>query len=422
MLAEAPPFIVVTQGATYVDNGTATVIVPDDEPIFPVVSPDGRHLALTTEGDAISAPTLSIVASDSGQVGQSWEIDVPQISIREWAPDSSGLLAVAGDPAVGMMGVYRVDGTVDEVDTAIGSGTIPLWYVGPSATTWVHCIGPDPSDDTGVDCRGAAALVTSTDAPVLLFTELANDDRVGRFADPDQPLEPLEGVGASATQASACGGRFAMLATPSTGWVGVYDSDDGSVTPIPSDVTTLCPVVSPPGDSFAFGHPDGPIVVTADGTVTTVAREGTPVAFSADGQFVLVTDTVTLYRVPADGSGGAAAAVALGLGCAVGNGLVVGEGRDDQSGETLIYDVGGDTATPVQSVGGTPAAISRQQGDPCTVSDDGRWLSSDRSIIDLATATGLYLPDAVDGLEHTLVSAQEFAWVGGSYTAPVAEM
>jgi hypothetical protein len=421
MLAEAPPFVLKGVGMTYVVDGTATEIVPGGGLFRPLVSPDGRHFALTTDADAISAPTLSISASDSGQVEQSWEIDVPRISITGWAPDSSGLLALAGSPAEGTIGVYRVDGTVEEVDTAIGSGTEPLWYVGPSATTWVHCIGPDPSDDTGVDCHGATALVTSADAPMLLFTDLANEDRVGRFAGPDQPLEPLEGVGASATYAEVCGGRFAMLwDSSSTGPVGVYDSDDGSVTPIPSDVTTQCPVVSPAGDSVAFGHPDGPIVVAADGTVTKIAREGTPMAFSADGQFVLVNDTMvgTVYRVAADGSGGAAAAAVENgmVACDLGNGSVVVQFTD----ETLIYDVGGDTATPVQYAIEPPQQGYRTAlADTCAVSDDGRWLFTRESIIDLAAATGLYLPDAVDLLGTVL---EEFTWVGGSYTAPVMDI
>jgi hypothetical protein len=411
-LGEVPPFVLSTSTGpvVLVEGGTAVPIIEEDPEagmlgMRALVSPDGRHVAVARRATTLDAATLEILSTADGSVVNSAEfgLEVDEAALVSWSPDSTALLVQAG--YMGPARVYRIDGTADDV--AGGAPGVPIaddpqWYTSPAGRVeWAVC----PPEGTSTLLRACSAnypsLITpSRDAVLLVSGQALNieSDTFFRYLGPDVPPEPLP---VPVTGMSyRCRDRYALLYNGQE-IVGIYDAADSSVTPVPADVDG-CPVVGTSGKVFAFKTALGgpPIVVGADGSVTSVARQGTPAGFSQDEQWLLLVDGSSAFRVAADGSGGAEASAAVYQGCSIPPlGLVVAGG--------VIYDVGADQAVEISGVSGS-FEIFADQGLLCTVDANLRWLHYGDVLIDLESAV------AID--PELNLGRRDFAWLGDSYT------
>jgi hypothetical protein len=110
-----------------------------------------------------------------------------------------------------------------------------------------------------------------------------------------------------------------------------------------------------------------------------VARQGAPLAWSADGDELLVQGNGT-FVVASDGSGGKEASVKIRAFCEVGAaGKVLAEvtGATQADSGLVLYDISRNSATKIGE-----ASLGRT----CDVSKDGGWVVTGTTIVDLEEA------------------------------------
>src|SRR5262249_49138484 len=121
------------------------------------------------------------------------------------------------------------------------------------------------------------------------------------------------------------------------------------------------------------------VVDLSNGKLTTVTRQGKPIAWSKDDSKLLVSGGGT-FVVAADGSGGKKASVDLQSACVIPASGEVLAGVVDATTtqrELVLYDIASDSARNVGA-----GQISAR----CEVSSDGRWLLEYNTLVDLQTA------------------------------------
>ncbi len=367
------------------------------------LSPDAKHYATAKRADAVRAAGLDIISTATGKSERSFEIDATTVTAFSWSPDSSAVLVRETKPAAQSWSVYRLDGTTQTVATTYqpGGSLDTKWAIGPDGATWSECASFQGQ------CYPGFQLTTTRHVPVYLA--YAQDTKVfGRFDVAKRVLSPLEGAGATATGATACG-RYALLYRLVVGSgqkpFAVYDSDTGKVNLVP-DTSTGCPVVSSTGSKMAFSTAVAPISVdVTTGKATDIAREGKPIAWSKDERQVLVQAPTGTFRVAADGSGGSETSVRLAKTCVVGTtGKVIASAI---AGGVVLYDVGADSATKVSTNG---------LDETCLVTDDGKWAYTIGELYDIKASRAAPLEVRVNDQKQM---TGKFAWRTGATAATV---
>ena len=385
-------------------GGTTKEVLTEDSGLRGLLSPDGEHYAIAKRADAVRAAGLDIIATDTGESEQSFEVDTTTLNVYSWSPDSSAVL-VQGTGSQGEQTwvVYRLDGSTHDiaVEHRPSSTRDTKWTIGPDGATWSEC-----TSFTG-QCYPGYQLTTTEHVPVFLAYK--TETKVfGRFDGAKGALVPLAGAAAKATGATACG-RYALLyrpaATSGQEVFAVYDSDTGKVNVVPNSATG-CPVVSSKGAKMAFATRSAPIAVdVATGKSTQIAREGKPIAWSKDETQVLLSAPTGTFRVAGDGSGGKEASVRLVKTCVVGTtGKVLASAI---GGGIVLYDVGADSATKMNT-----SAFDQT----CLVTDDGKWAYTIGQLYDIEGARGGALEVRVDGEEQ---ASRTFAWRVGATAVTV---
>ena len=194
---------------------------------------------------------------------------------------------------------------------------------------------------------------------------------------------PAPGVTTSwpSVQITQACGRIALGSLPATGDAYFIDTATAALFPAPRGAP--CPLLSLDGTKIAYsgggGATDQGIAVQALGgqaaaAPVAVGREGAPVAWSADGERLLVQGNGT-FLVRADGSGGTRTSLQLATGapsvCQTPEKgfLVVFQ-------ESAVYRLDLDDGHGSDLGGGAP-------GQTCSVSGDERWVASGTTLIDL---------------------------------------
>lgn len=372
-LANVPAFTIDSGGIiTVVERGRVLHTTKTEQPKRGKVSPDGKHLAVSQQGDAVRGATLEIIATADGKREVAFDSDAKEIYMWEWSPDSAALLATSRTTTgEASSAVYFLDGSTQAVSALHKprGGNTHQWVTQNRITTWAECT-------TGSSICNGTQLVTKDRRAIYLANQYF-EKRFGTFDVASGRVTALNGLGAQATGVRKQCGQYALLFRKNgfrDETFAVYDAETGKVTPVPNDVST-CPVVSSTGASMAFGIPSGPIVVdTTTGRATKIAREGVPRGFSKDETAVLLYTPSGTFRVATDGSGGKETSTLLRAHCAIGTTGKVLAATDTA---VVVYDIGSDSATEVAARG----AI----GGECLVTNDGAWVFSKNAILEVAT-------------------------------------
>jgi hypothetical protein len=179
----------------------------------------------------------------------------------------------------------------------------------------------------------------------------------------------------------ACG-RIALGSLPSTG--AGYFVDTATANLYPSPRTNVCPLLSPDGTRIAYAGSGG----TADQGVAVqtltdrgqsapapvaVGREGSPVAWSADSERILVQGNGT-FLVRADVPGGTRTSLQLISGASV--------CRTPEHGMLIVFQQSAVYALDLERGRGTDLG-GGFPGPTCSVSADERWVATGTTLIDL---------------------------------------
>jgi hypothetical protein len=427
--SEAPPVVVkATDGlpAWYLANplakkGEEGLVEEDEDVIAVAMAPDARHLALTHEPTAVDPGFVEVLDLETGSTVNEIEYEGDGISNVVWAPDGSALAFdareahhatfVGGETttfpldegALGRVADSLVVSSDDE-SAAFAACLYPREITpgggvdAPLLT--VVTVGDEPGEVTVYgECDHLSQLTDEGDAVAMAVV----DGQLQRIL-PSGELEPAATPVPESAPDGSCGGSTISESTPHLlKWSGDVDGEHRAwVYSLRADTFIEvplsqgdCPVPSPDGEKFALAvfESDRQSTVVADfttGEVVEVARTGRPIAWSAEGDQVLVEGNGT-FVVEADGSGGDEASVQLsvstfaaGAYCRAGDsGLVVLNGEDVG---LVLYDVSDDEAIPFPK-----SRYSLSQ--PCYVSADGRWLISGHFLIDLRRERTIVLPD-----------------------------
>jgi hypothetical protein len=367
------------------------------------LSPDTRHAALTTPGDAVRGARLEIVEAASGDVEASFVVDADEIRVYQWAPDNSALLLwQRKSNGSATFGAYRVDDTEVEIESESA-------VVSVSRVVWDDVDGAiQPLSWT--TSSSVPFTLTTTDGELVLVTTGYNIEH-GTYDMDTGRIAPFDDEYASER---ACG-RFALLARSTTSGrdVALFDADTGDIVPVGrGEFGRGCPIESNDGSLAAVEFDGGVSVVDlASGTVTQIARQGSPLAWGAGDSKVLVTGN-GVFVVDSDGSGGNEASVEFGIhACVVGTtGTLV---TVAPNGDDLVrYDIATDSA----EVLGIGTTISRD--DICEVSDDGDWLLVNNTLVDLVGGTAsIWSPSAeqlVDIQRIGPIHIGDASWMGAA--------
>ena len=362
------------------------------------MSPDLRHVAVTSRGDAVRGARLEIVSASTGEIEAAFETDADLVTVQQWAPDSSTLVLWQRRASETTFGAYRVDGT--EID--LGSDRI----VSISRLVWATKRGVvtamiwEPSSTPPITLR-------ASDGELVLVTQGYNIEH-GYY---DTATEEITPHGEGYVTRQACG-RFALLDRPTESGreVAVFDADTREVVEVGTgDPGPTCPVASNDGTQVAVEIDGGVNVVDLDtGRSRQVARQGLPLAWGGDDTSLLVSGN-GLFVVAADGGGGGEASVDLGsYACIVGTtGTII---TVDQQRVVVRYDI----ATDSSEVLGVGSPIQREH--LCQVSTDRKWLLVNTTLVDLAGGhASAWTPSPTQLLELPQVGALFFgeaSWIG----------
>jgi hypothetical protein len=411
-LGKAPPVIGASSASVYyfghLSDSPAVTVGPLATADRYALSPDSRYAAVARAGDAVRKARLEIVATATGKVAHSFELDADGVVVASWSPDSTAVLAGAKSSTDSYTwAVYQVDGTSQALTkdwrwvapSITEDAGVPPWVRGKSGTTVVEC-------DRCGNRPDSFQLITSKGVPVFLTDGLvlssADPPRVtshaGRYDADTGQIVPYSGAYGTPSADSSSGGlgggmacgRFATLTAltlDDRGFTtqvayGLYDSDSDKITPVSlKDAPTHCPIASNGGNVVAFESTDGVRVVNlVTGTQTPVAREGYPIGWSKDDSKVLVQGNGT-FIVAADGSGGKQASIVVQGFCTVAKtgALITSVAGQNPDGpvDLLYYDIASDSAKPI---GNGQFNYSKL----CEVSTNSKWVVSDRTVIDLA--------------------------------------
>lgn len=345
-----------------------------------LLSPDGAVAAVGRAGDAVRDARVELISMETGEALQTFEVDSDTLRVERWSPDSQVAL-VRGETG---LFTYRLDGETKEVTGS--RDTYDVWATGESGTVALTC----------EDCSGVQAIGASG-TPVAIAVSGRGDTVVAGTFDVDAgKIVPFDGVWGSAPAYARlrCTGFVPMSAQ--IGDVeenALYDVDGGRVIQVEGEMRSeTCPVTANDGSKAAMAMQDGSVVVvdSASGETTQVARQGSPMAWSADDSTVVVNGNGT-YLVAADGSGGGEASIDIQSACPLdepGTALVAVAGSPGVStAELALYDIDADSAV-------TLGALAMGAG--CEVSEDGGWALTDDLLIDLEelVATRLDRQDA----------------------------
>lgn len=352
------------------------------------VSPDGTRVATITPGDAIRPTNVELLEVESGESLASFDIQADTAALYPWSPDSEAVMARATQSNSEIV-VYRADGTSEVTPPLVNR--LPAWVRGTGPTSAVTC----------EDCYGVQ-LTDSSLRPVALGL-LPAGGGTGRYDPETDAFVPFPGQwGTSELSAEAC-----AEVTTMTGYVGsdavaaLYSVDLDTVIQVEElNRNYPCPLPSPDGTLAAVVLASGgaAVVDLESGELVTVARQGVPVAWSADGEKVLVQGNGT-FTVAADGSGGKESSVQLGVMCAVGEtGTVLAQATNPttRANELVLYDIGKDSSSVVSD--------RLPLGDTCQLSGDGNWLLTDGVLVDLKSKAATTLrrsDDEGNGLSGT---------------------
>lgn len=359
-LSDAPPIVIGDSRGVYyfadlLKPPAERAVIDGTRGSNYVISPDGTTVAVSLPGDAVRPARIDLVSIETGKAVQSFDVDADTVSLSSWAPDST---AIAGSTTDAGYAAYRIDGTVQTLTNPVGD---VLWARGAS-TSIVDCS----------NCSGDQQVETDN-TPVVIAQPSPDGTYIAGTWNPDSgTVDQFEGDWGLSADAERCTtttivrGRVGGNAA-----VALYHLERRTIHPIPEPVYGTCPVPSLDGKSSAFALEDGgTAVVDASGKVTTVARQGVPLAWSKDGKTVVVQGNGT-FLVAADGSGGREASVSLTSLCPISDsGKVLARTTE----ELVVYDIGTDSAVSVGDL---------STGDRCSVSADGTWVASSTTLVDL---------------------------------------
>lgn len=371
-LADAPPVLFVGDNdANYFEDLLEKSVVrvgPLAQYQSYLISPDAKMYALASPGDAVRPSRIELISIKTGKAVSSFDVDADRVTLSEWSPDSTAVVARGANDWI----TYRTDGSSQPVEGSTGS--VPGWATGDSLTSAVECS----------QCS-RFQLIDSDDHPVLVVVGLSGDGPEAGIYDPDDAtIVPFEGEWATArVQAAECT-RFTVLTASIDGESvqALYDVDTGAIHTIePVRGGSDCPVPSHDGRKVALAMQAGGTVVVdaATGSPVLVARQGAPLAWSADGDELLVQGNGT-FVVASDGSGGKEASVKIRAFCEVGAaGKVLAEvtGATQADSGLVLYDISRNSATKIGE-----ASLGRT----CDVSKDGGWVVTGTTIVDLEEA------------------------------------
>jgi hypothetical protein len=377
-------------------------------------SPDGRYLVLDRNPTAVDPGSYEILDIETGDVIDTAEYDGQREQEFAWSPDSR---AFAYKDEVNVY-VHRVGGATTTWDRS-QEGALPfqleraVFSSDESTTTVAACVFTDLvtvtfRDDPGEteirrheDCS-IGQLVDDAGGPVgvaLLDGQVFRVDTDGTLIPTDTPVprSPESAISPeSIASVTDCGGLAIVRSSGSEYWIYSPVADTFVEVSALGPLTLVCPIASPDGEQFALQtgtDGQGPVVVGdfTTGQVAEVSRAGRPIAWSADGERILVQANGT-FVVEADGSGGTEATEEIaprpgsgGSFCrAAGTGfalLVTADGL-------VLFDVGENEGTPLP----VPPKSVDKLARACTVTADGHWLLSGLLLVDLERGRGTPLP------------------------------
>lgn len=383
-VSKSPPIVVLEQASAWyfedLMESPAERVGPLEHGESYVVSPDAQVAAVAHAGDAVRAARVEMVSIETGKALATFEVDADSVSLSEFSPDSTAVLGHAANASV----VYRIDGTSTPLTES--STRNPVWVSAESGTVAVDCS----------QCNATQLIAHDGTLRALATDWDADNKRVAGFFDPasKQPV-PLPGEwGTVSPNLGACRGHTILSSSFSSGWEYVMlDIATGALVPIEEPASsTQCPLVSADGTKSAFELGAGGTAVVDVGAAssTSVARQGGPLAWDAEGESLIVSGN-GVFRVEADGSGGAAASVTFRSFCPIadtGRLLATVAGASNRGDELVVYDVGKDSASTIGPVGSI--------GATCEISSDSTWLMTGPLFIDLDELTGGEVQRAAD--------------------------
>jgi hypothetical protein len=372
------------------------------------------------EATAIAAERIVFVSLDDGSEIEALEVDSEGggVSDIRWSPDGRAVLFRKGNRGVATL--HRIGSEPVDTDGLRYSST--GFASDGQATTVLFCnrrdttvltIEQDGSNlaQSAPDCLSLVQARDRNGNPFVLY--LDSDYKIRRVAPGGDAAEVVPSRSGWPGGLQACD-RVVVAQTRAEGAT-IYEVQSGRWAVVPSLDSGGCPVADADGSRVAYttGTKSVEVVDLTEKTTVEVAVSGSPLAFDATGQKLLVAGG-GLFVVNIDGSGGEPASVSLDAEIGQATYCRLGDsGKVLLSSPSIVglYDVAADELTTLDLP---------QISSACFITDDAEWVLADGHAISVTEgqATSLHAVDLTTG-ERVRVDARtggskltSFVWSG----------